>query len=127
LQMVGQPEGGAIVNIGDWADARPYCHYAAYFVSKGAIPALTRTLAVELARRNPRVRVNCVLPGPVMLPSDMPQAERTEIAAATLMQREGRPENVAQAVVALVENDFITGACLPVDGGRTIFAGNLHQ
>ncbi len=48
LTMVRQPEGGAIVNLGDWAVARPYVDYAAYFPSKGAIPALTRSLAVEL-------------------------------------------------------------------------------
>src|SRR5205085_4192353 len=73
LVMVGQPEGGCIVNVGDWAEARPYPGYAAYFASKGAIPTLTRCLAVELGTRNPRVRVNCVLPGPVLLPADLPE------------------------------------------------------
>src|SRR6476619_888696 len=53
LAMVEQPEGGVIVNIGDWADARPYTGYAAYFASKGAIPTITRSLAVELGSRNP--------------------------------------------------------------------------
>lgn len=121
--MVGQPEGGVIVTIGDWATARPYTGYAAYFPSKGAIPAITRTFAVELALRNPRVRVNCILPGPVMLPEDLSPAERDEAVAGTLVRREGRPEHVAHAVVFLVENDFVTGVCLPVDGGRTIAAG----
>src|SRR5581483_4144710 len=68
LAMVRQPEGGLIVTIGDWAEARPYIGYAAYFPSKGAVTAMTRSLAVELASRNPNVRVNCILPGPVMLP-----------------------------------------------------------
>lgn len=122
LMMVAQPQGGAIVTIGDWAIARPYPGYAAYFLSKGAIPTLTRTLAVELARRNPAVRVNCILPGPVMLPEDLPESDRREAIAGTLVQRAGRPEHVAQAVVFLVENDFVTGVCLPVDGGRTIAA-----
>jgi pteridine reductase len=75
LIMADQPEGGVIVTIGDWATRRPYPDYAAYFASKGAIPALTRSMAVELARRNPRVRVNCILPGPVMLPEDLSEAE----------------------------------------------------
>jgi pteridine reductase len=79
-------------------------------------------MAVELGTRNPRVRVNCVLPGPVMLPPDLPEAERQHAIAGTLVKREGRPENVAQAVMALVSNDFITGASLPVDGGRTVYA-----
>jgi pteridine reductase len=106
--MAGQTEGGVIVTIGDWAIARPYPNYAAYFPSKGAIPTLTRTFAVELARRNPAVRVNCILPGPVMLPEDLAEHE---VKGA---------ENIAQAVVFLVENDYITGVCLPVDGGRSI-------
>ena len=123
LAMVRQSEGGCIINIGDWAVARPYLNYAAYFPSKGAIPTLTRCLAVELASRNPKVRVNCILPGPVMLPPDLPQAERQQAIDATLVKREGRPENIAQAALALIDNDFITGVCLPVDGGRTIYGG----
>jgi pteridine reductase len=123
LIMVEQPEGGAIVNIGDWATARPYLNYSAYFPSKGAIPTLTRDFAVELAARNPRVRVNAVLPGPVMLPPDLPESERQEAIAGTLVRREGTPQHVADAVLFLLENDFITGVCLPVDGGRTISGG----
>ena len=122
LQMVRQAEGGSIVNMGDWGEVRPYLNYAAYFPSKGAINALTRTFAVELASRNPRVRVNCVQPGPVMLPSDLPEAERREAIDGTLVKREGTPQNIAAAVIALIENDFITGVCMPVDGGRSIYA-----
>jgi len=122
LRMVQQKTGGVIITIGDWACKRPYLNYAAYFPSKGAIPTLTRTLAVELGTRNPAVRVNCILPGPVMLPPDLPQAEREEAIAATLVKREGRPENIAQAVLFLVNNDFVTGITLPVDGGRTIYS-----
>lgn len=118
--MVRQPEGGGIVTLGDWAVARPYSDYAAYFPSKGAIPALTRSLAVEFAARNPRVRVNCVLPGPVTLPPDMDPESRAAVLAGTLVNREGTPEHVAHAVLFLLENDFVTGVCLPVDGGRTI-------
>jgi pteridine reductase len=122
LAMVKQPEGGCIITLGDWAIERPYLNYAAYFPSKGAIPTLTRCLAVELGTRNPRVRVNCILPGPVMLPPDLPEAERQEAIQATLVKREGRPEHIAQAALFLIDNDFVTGACLPVDGGRTIYS-----
>ncbi len=118
--MVDQPEGGAIVTIGDWATARPYLNYSAYFASKGAIPTITRDMAIELAHRNPNVRVNCILPGPVMLPDDLSDADVKGAVAGTLLGRPGRPENIAQAVVFLVENDYVTGVCLPVDGGRTI-------
>jgi pteridine reductase len=128
LAMAAQQGGGAIVNVGDWAVARPYVNYAAYFPSKGAIPTLTRNFAVELAQRNPRVRVNAVLPGPVLLSPDLSAAERSAAVAGTLVKREGTVNHVAHAVLFLLENDFITGVSLPVDGGRSIFDGVFeHQ
>jgi pteridine reductase len=115
--MMEQQQGGAIVNIGDWAVERPYRGYSAYMISKAVIPTLTRLFAVELA---PRVRVNAVLPGPVSLPESVSEAERRRAIAGTLLGRAGRAENVAQAVAAFLENGFVTGVCMPVDGGRTI-------
>src|SRR5262249_2815989 len=122
LAMVRQAEGGCIVNLGDWAIVRPYVNHAAYFPSKGAIPTLTRCLAVELGSRNPAVRVNAILPGPVLLPPDLPEAERRQAIDATPAKREGKPQNIAQAVLFFLDNDFVTGTSLPVDGGRTIFS-----
>lgn len=122
LLMVRQPEGGSIVNFGDWAEARPYPDYAAYFATKGSIPALTRCLAVELGMRNPRVRVNCILPGPVLFAPELPEAERRQSVARTLTKQADRPEWVADAVLFLVGNEFVTGSCLTVDGGRTVYA-----
>jgi pteridine reductase len=52
----------------------------------------------------------------------MPEPERAEAIRSTLVQREGKPENIAQAVLFFLQNDFVTGVCLPVDGGRTIYA-----
>lgn len=126
LIMAQQPTGGAIVNVGDWAIARPYAGYSAYFASKGSIPTITRTMAVELAARNPRVRVNAILPGPVLFPEGLSEAERAQIVEATLVKRPGTPDDVAGAVLFLIENSFITGVCLPVDGGRSIFAAPLE-
>ena len=57
-----------------------------------------------------------------MLPTDLPEAERRQALDATLLKREGRPENMVQAVLFLIDNDYVTGICLPVDGGRGIFA-----
>ncbi|EMI22032.1 short-chain dehydrogenase/reductase SDR [Rhodopirellula maiorica SM1] len=122
LKMVSQPNGGSIVNIGDWATVRPYLDHAAYFPSKGSIEVMTRSLAVELAHRNPQVRVNCIQPGPVLLSDEVSQSQQQTIAASTLVGRVGSPENIAHAVQFLCENDFVTGVCLPVDGGRSIFA-----
>jgi len=123
LLMTRQPEGGGIVTIGDWAIERPYRDHAAYFVSKGAIPTLTRTLAVELAQRNPRVRVNCIQPGPVMFPPGSSSREQQQMRESTLVKSADCPEAVSNAVKFLADNPFITGACLPLDGGRSIYAG----
>lgn len=127
LRMVEQSRGGAIVNLGDWATVRPYLDHAGYFPSKGSIEVMTRSLAVELASRNPRIRVNCVCPGPVLLGQGVSPEEREQLAASTLVRRIGSPQAVAHAVRFLCENDFVTGACLPVDGGRSIFAADGLQ
>lgn len=130
LAMAQQEPGGAILLIGDTAtgpDGAPYPGYPAYHASKAAIPGMTRTLAIELADRNPRVRVNALLPGPVIcehLPvePDDPEERKAHALRASLIQTSdaggyGRAEHVAHAAVALLENPFLTGVCLPVDGG----------
>jgi pteridine reductase len=122
MRMRNQDRGGSIINMGDWATARPYLDHAAYFPSKGAVEAMTRSLAVELAHWNPRIRVNCIQPGPVMLSDDTSPEHAKRLAASTLVGRIGTPEHIAHAVQFLCENDFTTGICLPVDGGRSIYA-----
>jgi pteridine reductase len=104
--MVRQAEGGCIVTLADSAMDHPTTGSAAFLPSQGAIPAMTRSLAVEFAACNPRVRVNCVFAG-------------------TTLPREGTPEHVAHAVLFLIENDFVTGVCLPVDGGDPSSKGSL--
>ena len=122
LQMVDQNTGGCIVNIGDWATVRPYVDHSAYFPSKGAVEAMTRSLAVEFGHRNPKIRVNCIQPGPVALASDVSDEYEAKISTSTIVGKVGTPEHVAHAVKFLCENDFVTGVCLPIDGGRSIFA-----
>jgi len=127
LKMVAQATGGVIVNLGDWATVRPYLDHAAYFPSKGAVEAMTRSLAIELGHRNPFVRVNCIQPGPVLLADEVDAGRRQQIAASVLLKRIGSADNIAHAVQFLCENDFVTGVCLPVDGGRTIYANDGLQ
>lgn len=127
LQMVSQPSGGCIINLGDWATVRPYLDHAAYFPSKGAIETMTRSLAVELGSRNPRVRVNCIQPGPVLLASDVDDERRAKIVDSVLLKKVGTAQQIAHAVQFLCENDFVTGVTLPVDGGRSIFANDGLQ
>lgn len=109
---------GVIINIADWAGRRPYVDFGAYCASKAALLCVNKLLAKALA---PEVRVNAVLPGPVLAPESMAEGERRKIAEATLLKRPGSPEAVARACVFLAESaDYSTGAELSVDGGRLI-------
>ncbi|QDU76416.1 Glucose 1-dehydrogenase 2 [Bremerella volcania] len=126
-RMKEQATGGAIVNIADWSVQRPAKGFSAYIASKGALVTLTKSLAIDLAAENPAIRVNAVLPGQVLLPEDAGEVKRQAAIDATLVKRLGEPEDVAQAVQFLVESPFVTGVCLPVDGGRTIFSGQFDD
>lgn len=117
-RMLAQPEGGVIVSIADWAGVRPYTGYLPYCISKAGIITMTQGLARSLA---PKVRVNAIGPGPILVPTDLPPDEAKEIMEKTPMKRHGSPEDIAAAVVFLVEgSDFVTGVFLPVDGGRLV-------
>jgi pteridine reductase len=122
--MANQESGGVVVTIGDWSVERPYLDHAAYFISKGAIPTLTRMMALELAARNPRVRVNCIHPGPVMAPPGLNEQQLQERIDATLVKQADDPETMVRSVLYFIENSFVTGVCLPVDGGRSIYSGH---
>ena len=121
LQMTRQPTGGSIVTLGDSSTNRPYIDYAAYFIAKGSLPTLTQTLAVELGHRNPKVRVNCILPGPIMFPPGISDADAQSLRETTLTKNANCPDMAAHAVKFLLENKFVTGTCLPIDGGRHIY------
>jgi pteridine reductase len=107
---------GAIVNLGDWAALRPYPGYLPYFASKAGLLALTAGLARELA---PEVRVNTVALGPVLLPP-AEEGRREAVERATLLGRLGGPESVVSAVLFVLENDFLTGQTITLDGGRSL-------
>lgn len=106
---------GCMVLIADVAAYRPWAGYAPYNAAKAGVVALTHTLAKELA---PAVRVNAIAPGPMLFPDDYDQASREREIQRTLLKRPGSPQHIADAVLTLVTNDYITGAVLPVDGGR---------
>jgi pteridine reductase len=109
---------GKIINLADWAGFRPYKDYLPYCVAKAGVIALTKALAKTLA---PQIQVNAVAPGPVMLPEDFNDSQREAVVRATPLKRIGSSSDIAQTVLFLVEgSDFITGAIIPVDGGRLI-------
>ena len=107
---------GSVVNVADIGGGLvPWRGYTAYAASKAALVRLTECLALELA---PAVRVNAVAPGAVLFPERYPARRRRELTARIPLRRPGTPDDVAQAVRFLAEAPFVTGAVLPVDGGR---------
>jgi 3-oxoacyl-[acyl-carrier protein] reductase/pteridine reductase len=107
--------GGAIVNIVDLSVWEPWPNFAAHGVSKAALLAFTRQLALELA---PTIRANAVAPGPVLPPPNYDETRAEKAARGTLLRRWGKPEDVAFAVRYLLEADYVTADVITVDGGE---------
>jgi len=108
---------GVIVNIADIAGQVPWPRFPHHSVSKAGLIMLTRVLAKALA---PTIRVNAVVPGPTLKPDGMPDERWETLGDVLPLRRTGSPENVAQAVLGLIENDFVTGAIWNVDGGDSL-------
>lgn len=117
--------GGHIVNLADIHAFRPLASFVPYCVSKAGVVMLTQTMAKALA---PRVRVNCICPGTILLPSQeqgAPEQGEADDEAALVARipfgRTGTALEIAQTAVFLLGGPaFITGAILPVDGGESL-------
>ncbi len=126
-RLMAEAGGGAIVNIASVSGLLGNLGRVAYGASKGAVVQMTRVLAVEWAELG--IRVNCVAPGPVETPMaaaihapEMRGVWEDEVP----MHRYGAPQEIASAIAFLLEPDqsgYVTGVCLPVDGGFS--AGGL--
>lgn len=112
--------GGCIVNIVDIYAERPLPRHTVYCMAKAALVMLTHALAGELG---PTVRVNGVAPGNVLWSENFAKAETEAIVRErTALQRQGSPEDIAEAVRWLiVDAGYVTGQIIRVDGGRTLF------
>ena len=120
MQMVNQEAGGAIVTVGDWAVDRPYPEFIGYFLSKGGIESATKALAVELAALNNNIRVNCIHPGNILFPEDLPEKHRQEIESVTPTHHVNDPDAFCQTVVFFLENSMATGTSIKLDSGRSL-------
>jgi pteridine reductase len=107
--------GGVIVNIADLAALETWPEYIPHGISKAGVMQMTRALARRLA---PKIRVNAVVPGAVLLPEHWTQEDADKLVRTTPLARLGAPEDVARAVVYLLEADYVTGDAVVVDGGR---------
>ena len=107
----------SVVNIVDIAAWQPWPAWSVYSATKAALLQVSRCLALELA---PRTRVNCVAPGTVIFPEDWDEARRQAQLAKVPLARAGSPSDVGRIVRFLCEEDYLTGVCLPVDGGAAL-------
>jgi NAD(P)-dependent dehydrogenase (short-subunit alcohol dehydrogenase family) len=117
--------GGAIVNASSTWGLNASPGRSPYIAGKHAIGGLTKSAALEHAAGN--IRINAIAPGPIMTPMLLRdwKGDAEKAAAGVPMQRVGRPEEVAEAVVWLCSDkaSFITGHILPIDGGMLVEVG----
>lgn len=106
---------GVVVNLLDERVWSPTPHFVSYTISKAALWALTQTMALALA---PRIRVNGVGPGPTLPSARQTQAQFDRQAASVPLGHGTSPEEVAQAVLAILALPAMTGQMLALDGGQ---------
>jgi NAD(P)-dependent dehydrogenase (short-subunit alcohol dehydrogenase family) len=110
-----QKPSAKIINITDAIIQKPPAGFSIYCASKSALAAATKSLAKELA---PDFTVNAVAPGIVNWPFDFAQ-DREKIISRIPAARAAKPQEIAHAVKFLIENDYLTGQVINVDGGWT--------
>jgi NAD(P)-dependent dehydrogenase (short-subunit alcohol dehydrogenase family) len=112
---------GAIILISSTAGIRGIITNVAYQVAKGALPQFARALAREFANDN--IRVNCVAPGVIRTDFHKTMSEeqrKLNLEQRIPLRREGTPDQVAEVILTLVKNDYITGETMTIDGGLTM-------
>lgn len=110
-------DGGLIVNITDVGAQKAWSRYPSYTVSKAALESLTRILARALA---PNIRVNAIAPGFVLQSDIVPAEEWERLINRVPLKRPARPDEIASALEFLLENEYITGQTIVVDGGYSL-------
>lgn len=110
-------DGGAIVNIIDESAFAPSRGCIQHGISKTGLWMMTRSCALVLA---PKIRVNAVMPGAVLIPQGWSEERWQSLAAKIPLQKLGTAEDVARAVVYLMKEDYITGQMIGVDGGSSL-------
>ncbi len=114
LMQENTPPGGVIINLCDKGAEEPWPEYAHHGVSKAALYMLSKTSAVALG---PHIRVNALIPGPVLKPPDYSDEQWEKAGNNTVLKRTGTAEDVARAVAYLCTEDYLTGVTIHVDAG----------
>lgn len=121
ISLMRPKKEGAIVLISSTAGKLATPSHIAYQAVKGAIPHITRGLAREFAPDN--IRINCVAPGVIRTKFHekmSAEQKKLNLEQRIPLKREGTPEQVADAILMLVKNDYITGDTVTIDGGLTM-------
>jgi pteridine reductase len=113
-KMIG---GGLIVNITDVGAQKAWSRYPSYTVSKAALESLTKILARALA---PKIRVNAIAPGFVLQSDIVPAEEWERLINRLPLKRPARTEEIASALEFLLQNEYVTGQTIVVDGGYSL-------
>ena len=116
-RLMRRTGAGKIINIADVAGEVIWPGYLPYSISKAALIAVNRGLAKAYA---PDIQVNAIAPGPVLFPEYYTEKQKQSAVERTLLKRPGSPKDIVNAVIFLIENDYITGEVVHVDGGRHI-------
>jgi NAD(P)-dependent dehydrogenase (short-subunit alcohol dehydrogenase family) len=126
--------GGSIINVSSMAASHALTRVGGYGAAKSAVESMTRSWAVELARRGTGIRVNAIAPGFIvgeqnrrllLDDDDAPTPRGRTILSRTPLARFGEPADLVSTVVWLASDGarFVTGIVVPVDGGFTAFSG----
>lgn len=114
--MIEGGQGGAIINISDNSGLNAWARRPAHSISKAGVIMLTKVSSLALAQHH--IRVNCVVPGPVLRPADEPESALDAIAEGLPLKHIGNPRDIARACYFLATNDYATGSILRIDGGE---------
>jgi len=109
---------GCIINIVDIHSERPLKEHPIYCMAKAGLAMMTKSLAKELG---PEIRVNGVSPGAILWPeNEIDQLTQQRIISRSFLKRQGNPSDIAEAVLFLATQNYITGQIIAVDGGRSL-------
>jgi len=109
--------GGVIINISDSGARKTWTSFPDYVVSKAGLEVLTRLLARTYA---PKIRVNAVAPGLILSPDGIPEESWHHLVDRVPARKAGTPKDIAETVLFLIRNNYITGQTIVVDGGNQL-------
>ncbi len=115
---------GSIVNISDLCGVHAWKNFSHHGTSKAGLIHLTKSAALELG---PKIRVNGIIPGLILPPPYMKgNIKWEEMKQNNLLKTDGSPQDIANTVIFLCKNDFMTGSLIYVDGGENLLGSKYH-